>query len=231
MRRARSAARLARLLQALSPVRCSGRIRGRPRPPGRATRTASISPTSWVVSASCPGVSRVARSRPRPSQIVWSLVVSPPRDRPNACWRHAWIDAIPPCGHRRRAGGPGPRWSRSGRPSPAPRPHPPGCATPPRCGPRCHRSAGARTAYRPSPRAHSARADPATAPAAHPEQDAVEDLAVIPPAPTTLGRHRGQQRRKPLPLLVGDLKSPVHAGFYRTTCTRPNSPNDPRNMP
>jgi hypothetical protein len=34
---------------------------------------------------------------------------------------------------------------------------------------------------------------------------------VISPTPTSPGRHRWQQRRQPLPLLVGDLKSPVHA--------------------
>src|SRR4029453_14718311 len=71
-------------------------------------------------------VSRVARFRPRPSPMVWSLVVSPPRERPSACWRLAWIDEIPLCGPRRRAGGPGPPSSRSGRPSPAPQPHRPG---------------------------------------------------------------------------------------------------------
>ena len=103
-------------------------IRSRAGPPhrlGRATRTWSTSPTNWAVSASCPGVSRVARLRPRPSQTVWSLVVSPPRDRPSACCRLAWIAESPLCGHQRRAGGLGPRWSRPGRPSPAPQQHRP----------------------------------------------------------------------------------------------------------
>src|SRR5215217_3988103 len=37
--------------------------------------------------------------------MVCSLVVSPPRDRPSACWRLAWIESSPLCGPRRRAGG------------------------------------------------------------------------------------------------------------------------------
>ena len=106
-------------------------------------------------------VRRVARLRPRPSQMVWSLVVSPPRERPSACWRLAWIGAFPFSWRRRRAGGPGPRWSRSGRPSPAGRLHPPGRARLPRPWPRSRRSASARTACRPSARARSARAGPA----------------------------------------------------------------------
>src|SRR4029453_5503817 len=58
-------------------------------------------------------------------------------------------------------------------------------------------------------------------PGADPEQDAVEARAVIPPPPTALRCHRWQQRRQPLPLLVGDLESPVMAGFYPILCTRP----------
>jgi hypothetical protein len=38
-----------------------------------------------------------------------------------------------------------------------------------------------------------------------------------------------QRRRQPVPLLVGELESPVHACLYRITGTDPNSPNDPRN--
>jgi hypothetical protein len=81
--------------------------RAGPTPPTRAaTRTWSTSPTSWVVSASCPGVRQVARLRPRPSQMVWTLVVSPPRDRPRACCRLAWIEPSPFSWPQRRAGGP-----------------------------------------------------------------------------------------------------------------------------
>ncbi len=149
--------------------------------------------------------------RPRPSQMVCSLVVSPPRDRPSACWRLAWIDGSPLCGPRRRAGGRAPRWSQSGRPSPTPQPHLPGPARRPRCGPRCHRSANAQPACPRSPRDRTARAGPATAPRCGPEPAAVEDLAVIPPASTTLGRHRWQQGCQSRPLIVGDLESPVHA--------------------
>ena len=102
-------------------------------------------PDQLLVSASCPGVSRVARFRPRPSQTVWSLVVSPPRDRPSACWRLAWIGVFPFSWHQRRADGPAPPWSRSARASPAHRPHPPGSASRPRSWPRSHRFASART--------------------------------------------------------------------------------------
>src|SRR4029453_11888181 len=115
-----------------------------------------------------PGVSRVARFRPRPSQTLWTLVVSPPRDRPSAWARLAWIEGSPPSGRRRRAGAPGPRSSRSGRPSPPSPPHPPECAGWPGCGPRSRRSASARTACTPSPTARTARADPPTAPPSAP---------------------------------------------------------------
>ena len=47
-------------------------------------------------------------------------------------------------------------------------------------------------------------------PGADPEQDAVEDLAVVPPPPTPLRGHRWQQRGQPRPLRIGDLKSSVH---------------------
>jgi hypothetical protein len=53
------------------------------------------------------GVRRLARLRPWPSQMVRTLVVSPPRERPSAWARLAWIDGSPLCGPRRRAGGPG----------------------------------------------------------------------------------------------------------------------------
>src|SRR4030095_15015067 len=48
-------------------------------------------------------------------------------------------------------------------------------------------------------------------PGADPEQDDVEDLAVISPPPTPPGRHRWQQRRQSFPLLVGNLESSAHA--------------------
>jgi hypothetical protein len=87
----------------------------------------------------------------------------PARDRPSACCRFAWIDASPLCGPQQRAGGRGPRWSQSGRPSPAPQHRRPGYAARPRSAPRCHRSASARTACTRSPRGRTARAGPATA--------------------------------------------------------------------
>jgi hypothetical protein len=204
-------------------------VRGRPRPPGRATRTWSTSPTSWVVSASCPGVSRVARLRPRPSQMVCSLVVSPPRDRPSACCRVAWIGEIPLFWRRRRAGGlPGSRRSPFAGPGGVlvsaddagvdlgvpvqlagrvglgvqggldPGPGPVGL---PAGEPLVDRLPGTIALGQVPPR-HSGP---------DPEQDAVEDLAMITPAPTPFRLGRGQQRRQPLPLLVGELKSSVHA--------------------
>jgi hypothetical protein len=43
-----------------------------------------------------------------------------------------------------------------------------------------------------------------------PGTGAVEDLAVVPPAPTPPRRHRWQQGRQPRPFLVGEFESSVH---------------------
>jgi hypothetical protein len=168
----------------------------------------------------------VARLRPRPSQTVWSLVVSPPRDRPSACWRLAWIGGSPPCERRRHAGGPGPRWSRPGQPSPTPRRHPPGCARPPRCGPRSHRLPAREPLVDRLPGPIARRQVPPGHPGTGPEQDAVEYLAVIPPAAAPLRPGRGQQRRQPLPLLVSELESPVHTRLlpHRLPSTQTDPP-------
>jgi hypothetical protein len=168
------------------------------------------SPTSWVVSASWPGVRQVARLRPRPSQMVWSLVVSPPVTAP-----------APPAGlpGSSRAPFPGPSGVLVGPdhrgvdlgvpvqlPSPLglgaqggldPSPGPVGL---PAREPFVDRLPG------PVPLGQIPPRHPAT----HPKQAAVEDLTVVPPTPTPPRRHRWQQRRQPLPLFVGDLESPVH---------------------
>jgi hypothetical protein len=194
----------------LSPVRCSGRVRGRPRRPGRATRTWSTSPTSWVVSASWPGVRQVARC-------------DPGRRR----WYGAWWSAHPVTAPAPPAGLPG-----SSR---APFPGPSGVLVGPD-----HRGVnvgvpvqlpstlglGAQGGLDPSPGpvglpAREPFVDrlpgplplgqiPPGHPATHPNQAAVEDLTVVPPTPTPPRRHRWQQRRQPLPFFVGDLEAPVH---------------------
>jgi hypothetical protein len=93
------------------------------------------------------GVGVLARGQPG-GQVAAATITDgvelgrqPPRDRPSACCRLAWIEPSPLCGRRRRAGGRAPRWSRSGRPSPAPQHRRPGCARPPRSVPRSHRFA------------------------------------------------------------------------------------------
>jgi hypothetical protein len=103
-----------------SAITRSGRVRGRPRPP-RGTRTASRTTSKTVESLTLPGVRTTDSGRPRPSTARWTLVVSPPRDRPRACRaagrRGSSSSPVssPPgspfCGRRQHAGGPGYRWS------------------------------------------------------------------------------------------------------------------------
>jgi hypothetical protein len=133
----------------------------------------------------------------------------PPGDCPSACWRLAWI-AGNPYGRRRRAGGPGPPWSRSGRPSPTPQHRQPGTQRGLDPGPRSYRSASAQTACRPSPKTHSAWASPAMAPRYGPGTGCRSTPGVIPPTPSLRGVNRCQQRRQLRPLLVGDLESSLH---------------------
>jgi hypothetical protein len=57
------------------------------RPPGRGTRMASSSGSSWVLSWRWPAVTSIPSGRPQPSVAKWTLVESPPRLRPNA-WSH-----------------------------------------------------------------------------------------------------------------------------------------------
>jgi hypothetical protein len=186
-RRAPSAARLARLEEALSPVRRPGRWRGRPRPPGRATRTASSSPPSWrcrrpaqgqaggqVPAATvADGVRPGGQPAPGAPQRLLAACLDwrePPLRAPAACW---WARTTVESTWAAQSSFPAPSaWVRN--------------------------AASMRTQVPPG------------RPGPDPEQDAVEDLAVVAPAPTPLGRHRRQQRRQQRPLLVGDLESPVH---------------------
>jgi hypothetical protein len=80
--RRRSVRRIAPDEYALSAMTASGLRRGRPTP-ARGTRTAAGTASKAVESLTLPGVTRTARGRPRPSQARWTLVVSPPRDRPS----------------------------------------------------------------------------------------------------------------------------------------------------
>lgn len=69
----------ARARRALPALRGPDRIR---RGPG-GTRAASSTVSKTVESLTLPGVTMMARGRPRPSAARWTLVVSPPRDRPS----------------------------------------------------------------------------------------------------------------------------------------------------
>lgn len=82
MPRSRRWARLAREEYALSPATASGRVRGRPARPR--TRTLARTGTHWGLSAACPGVRVKASGRQRRSAATWTLLVSPPRERPRA---------------------------------------------------------------------------------------------------------------------------------------------------
>lgn len=80
MRRRRRLARLALEEYALSAATASGRVRGRPTGPRTVTffRTA----VKWGLSAACPSVSSNDSGRQRRSAARWTLLVSPPRERP-----------------------------------------------------------------------------------------------------------------------------------------------------
>lgn len=68
---------------ALSPSTRSGVVRGRP-VPRRGVRMPSRTWPNAVASLTLPGVSTIDRGRPQPSTARWTLVVSPPRERPRA---------------------------------------------------------------------------------------------------------------------------------------------------
>jgi site-specific DNA recombinase len=146
------------------PCRRSGATRARAGPGRPAGPPHGVhSPTNWLVSASCPG-------------SAWWPGCGPGRRKWCAPWWSAHPVTVPALGRglpgSREAPFTGPAacwWARttlestwaSQSSSPASSAW---CAGWPRSGPRSRRSASARTACRPSPRAHSARAGPARAP-------------------------------------------------------------------
>lgn len=71
-------------------MRRSGRVRGRPRPPGRGTRIPAKTGSNWVLSWRCPGVITTESGRPLPSQARCTLLVSPPRLRPSPSSGGRW---------------------------------------------------------------------------------------------------------------------------------------------
>ena len=99
-------------LKLLSAIRRSGRLRGRPEPE-RATRIASSTAPSCVLSWRCPAVTTTDSGRPLPSQERCNLVLSPPRLLPSASSSGCSIPLFrllsSVCGaHPPRAGVPGP---------------------------------------------------------------------------------------------------------------------------
>jgi hypothetical protein len=71
-----------------------------------------------------PAVTVRARGRAWPSAARWILVLSPPRERPSAWSVGTFRPSAPFSVLRRRAGGPGRRWSRTTRSSRCRRRHP-----------------------------------------------------------------------------------------------------------
>jgi hypothetical protein len=67
----------------LSPAMRWGRIFGRPRP-GRLTVPLVIKASKTVASWRCPAVKSRVMGLPWPSARTWTLVLNPPRPRPNA---------------------------------------------------------------------------------------------------------------------------------------------------
>jgi hypothetical protein len=93
MPRRRSNRRHPRVAVALVADQVVGPLAGRPRPAGRGTQIASKTGLSWLLSCRWPGVSTTLNGRPRPSQPRWTLVVSPPRERPSAS---VWLRTMAP---------------------------------------------------------------------------------------------------------------------------------------
>ncbi len=106
MPRRRNPVRMARDAHALSAMTVSGLRRGRPAD-RRGTRIASSTVSNTVESLTWPGVTTMAKGRPRPSAARWTLVVNPPRDLPSAlARRRMWrifqfvLSRCPFCGAR-----------------------------------------------------------------------------------------------------------------------------------
>lgn len=191
---------MAREEYALSARTTSGRVRGRPR--GRGTRRRAITSGNAGASPACPAVRTKTRGLHRSSDARWTLVVSPPRDRPMA-----WS-----CGSPAGALFTGPgrvlmRANDGGVDRDRPVQVLGGI------------SLGQQRGEDPLPRAiHGPHPQPVVDPApvavflrqVHPlrsglelPRDRVDHLTVIPPPPTTPGRPVRQQRLDQRPLRVG----------------------------
>src|SRR2546421_4780351 len=83
IRRRRRCRRTALLENALSPNRCPGVVRGRPRP-RRRMRIPAITGSKPIESCRCPAVVMREIGRARRSAARTILLVKPPRDRPSA---------------------------------------------------------------------------------------------------------------------------------------------------
>jgi hypothetical protein len=161
-----------------------------------------------VAGSTCARLCPVARPVLCPSQIVRNLVVGP---RPVTA--PAPAGGLPgsrgtPTGGRRRAGGPGPPWSRSGRPSPTPQHRQPGTQRGLDRGPGPIGLPARKPLVDHLPRPialgksrHAPRYGPGTGCRSTP--------GVIPPTPSLRGVNRCQQRRQLRPLLVG-VESSLH---------------------
>src|SRR5215217_5042137 len=188
-------------------------------------------PINRRVSASWPGVRRVTRLRPRPSQMVWSLVVSPPVTVPAPAGGLPGSAGAPVTGAGGVLVGADDAGVNLGVPVQLP--------SPIGLGPQGGLDAGPGAVGLPAheplvdrlPRPRPLGQIPPRDPGAGPEHDAVEDRAVIPPTPTPLGRHRWQQGASRSHSSSVSSNRRFTPGFYRITYATPNRPTDPRNRP
>lgn len=157
MPRCLSVCRNLRLLYPLSPTRRWGRRLGCPRPL-RLTAPWFNNCSATAASCRCPGVSTKAINLPSPSTRTCSLVLNPPRLRPNAS--ASALLFLPPL----RADGRGsPSHPRSELPNPLCPLRRPDAATQPKSDPRCRPCASAGSGCTRSSTCRIALADPATA--------------------------------------------------------------------
>lgn len=154
-------------------------------------RIASSTAGNMVQSAVFPVLSTIDRGSPRPSTAMWTLVVSPPRDRPSASRRATAAgssDSSPPsapfCGRPQHADAPGRLWSRSRPSTPRRPPRRYGPGPPATAWPRCRLSPTGRSADRRSAmgriaqegRARAHQYGAATAPRSRPADGLATDV-------------------------------------------------------